>query len=356
MKRKSRILIEVGVSVVLIAIALVIVHNRNESALSKDRISADSGHRLIMSTFARVVAIAEDTQTAEKSITSAFEQLQAVDELMSDYKEDSQISKVNRDAFKNPVAVSKSTFEVLQKSLEFSKLTDGAFDITVGPLVDLWRAAADANSMPSTEQLAEVRGRVGYEKIILDADNLSVRFAVDGMRLDPGGIAKGYAIDKAIEAMRKTGASGGMVDVGGDIRCFGPPPAGKEKWVIGLQDPAGAIEGVRPARYPVVLKFNDAAVATSGGYRRFVLIEGKKYSHIINKQTGLSSDKLSSVTIIAETAIEADALATAVSVMGREKGMALIEKTPNVEAVLISAGPEFELSKSSGADEYTYDN
>ena len=349
-------MIEVGVSVVLILIALVIVHNRNESALSKDRISADSGHRLIMGTFARVVAIAKDTQIAEKSITSAFEQLQTVDELMSDYKEDSEISKVNKNAYKATVAISRPTFEVLQKSLEFSRLTDGAFDITVGPLVDLWRKAADANSTPSAKQLAETSRRVGYEKLILEADSLTVRFAVDDMRLDLGGIAKGYAIDKAVEAMRKTGAIGGMVDVGGDIRCFGPPAAGKEKWVIGLQDPAGATDQTAPIRYPLVLKFNDAAVATSGDYRRFVLIEGKKYSHIINKQTGLGSDKLASVTIIAETAVEADALATAVSVMGREKGMALIEKTPNVEAILISAGPEFELSESTGAGKYINDN
>ncbi len=173
---------------------LLVVHNRDVSPSSKGRISADSGHRLVMGTFARVVAVAADTQTAEKSIEAAFEQLTIVDKLMSDYKADSEISKVNRDAFWNPVVVSESTFGVLQRSIELSELSDGAFDITIGPLVDLWRKAADANTVPTDDQLTKTRAKVGYEKLILDSDERSVRFAVDGMRLDLGGIAKGYVL------------------------------------------------------------------------------------------------------------------------------------------------------------------
>ena len=335
---------------------LIVVHNPNASLLPKERISADSGHRLVMGTFARVVAIAANSQTAEKSIEAAFEQLTAVDNLMSDYKADSEISKVNKDAFEKPIVVSGSTFEVLQKSIEFSELSGGAFDVTVGPLVDLWRKAADANTVPADDELVRVREKVGYEKLILDPDKMSVRFAVDGMRLDLGGIAKGYAIDKAVEAMQKAGAIGGLVDVGGDIRCYGAPPKGKDRWTIGLQDPAGAANQMAPAKYPLVLKLADAAVATSGDYQRFVLIEGQKYSHIIDKANGAGSDKLSSVTIIAETAVEADSLATAVSVMGAEKGMALIERLPDVETILISPRPGFKLSESSGAGKYIDNN
>jgi thiamine biosynthesis lipoprotein len=277
--------------------------------------------------------------------------------LLSDYKSDSEISLLNRDAFGRAVKVSKSTFEVLQKSNEFSRLSNGAFDITIGPLVDLWRSAAEANSVPDEAELEQVRSKVGYEKLCLDANEMTVRFAVDGMKLDLGGIAKGYAIDRAVEAMQTGGAVGGLVDVGGDIRCFGMPPEGKETWRIGLQNPDVSRESDQfltgvAGRVLKVLKLKNAAVATSGGYRRFVLIGGKKYSHIMDRRTGESAENMSSVTIISQNAVDADALATAVSVMGAEKGIALIEKIPQTEAILISAPPEYKLIKTVGVEKY----
>jgi thiamine biosynthesis lipoprotein len=321
------------------------------------RVEEDSGYRLVMGTFAHLKAIAKDNRTAMKCLDTAFAELQKVDKLMSDYKSDSEISEVNRDAFKRAVEVSKSTFEVLQKSVEFSRLSEGAFDITIAPLGELWRTAAESNSVPTEEEMGVARSKVGYEKLILDANEMTVRFTVDGMKLDLGGIAKGYAIDRAIEAMQAGGAVGGMVDVGGDIRCFGLPPKGKKTWRIGLQNPAetdsdeetlaGGTEQVL-----MVLKLTDAAIATSGGYRRFVLIEGKRYSHIMNRDTATSAEGLSSVTIISKSAINADALATSVSVMGPEKGLALIEKIPDTEAILITPSPNYQLIKTTGADRY----
>ena len=350
MNRKSlwlEIAIIVGASVVL---ALYIFGcNR--------RVEEDSGYRLVMGTFAHLKAIAKDPRKAKKCVETAFAELKKVDDLMSDYKSESEISQVNRDAFKRAVKVSKSTFEVLQKSTEFSRLSEGAFDITIGPLAELWRTAAEVNSVPADAELELARSKVGYEKLILDANEMTVRFAVDGMKLDLGGIAKGYAIDKAIEAMRAGGAVGGMVDVGGDIRCFGLPPKGKKTWRIGLEDPTEPQGGnqtlaVSAGRVLLVLKLTNAAVATSGGYRRFVLIEGKKYSHIMNRVSGESAEGLSSVTIIAQNAIDADALATAVTVMGPEKGLALIETIPKTEAILIMPPPEYQLIKTTGAEKY----
>ena len=325
----------------------------------KGPIEADSGHRLIMGTFARVVAVAADSSSAKECIDAAFAELQKVDELMSSYKSDSEISEVNRNGFKRAVKVSESTYRVLRKSVEFSKLTGGAFDITIGPLADLWRSAAEANSVPADAELATARSRVGYEKLLLDANDMSVRFAVDGMKLDLGGIAKGFAIDRAIEAMQKNVAAGGMVDVGGDIRCFGTPPRGKSTWLIGLQNPSEKIEIPIGTGEPLlVLQLTGAAIATSGNYRRFALIEGKKYGHIMDRRTGKSTKGLSSVTIIAKCAADADALATAVSVMGAEKGLALIEKIPQTEAILIPAftgmtsQPQYNFIKTSGAEKY----
>lgn len=317
----------------------------------------DSGYRLVMGTFAHLKAVAGDQDTAVKCVQSAFEEIKKVDKLMSDYKSDSEISRVNRDAFEQAVKVSASTFEVLQRSVEYSELSGGAFDITIAPLAGLWRAAAEANSIPTEAELQQARSKVGYEKLVLDANEMTVRFAVEGMKLDLGGIAKGYSIDKAVEAMQAGGAIGGMVDVGGDIRCFGLPPEGKKTWRIGLQDPAlpeGDDEtlGGGAGRILMVLKLTNAAVATSGGYQRFVLIDGKRHSHIINRDTGASAQDASSVTIISQNATDADALATAVSVMGPEKGLALIEKTPQTEAILITSAPEYELIKTSGAEKY----
>jgi thiamine biosynthesis lipoprotein len=318
----------------------------------------DSGYRLVMGTFAHLKAIAKDADTAKRCVEAAFAELKKVDELMSDYKSESQISRVNREAFEKAVKVDESTFHVLQKSAEFSRLSGGAFDITIAPLAELWRTAAESNSVPTEQDIADARSKVGYEKLILDADEMTVRFTVEGMKLDLGGIAKGYSIDKAIEAMQAGGAAGGMVDVGGDIRCFGLPPKGKKTWRIGLQNPAETdtdeetLAGTG-GQVLMVLKLTDAAIATSGGYRRFVLIEGKKHSHIVNPDTATSAEGLSSVTIISQNALDADALATSVSVMGPEKGLALIEKIPDTEAILITPSPDYQIIKTAGAKKYT---
>jgi thiamine biosynthesis lipoprotein len=318
----------------------------------KTPVEADAGYRAVMGTFARVVAVAKDSSVANSAVEAAFAELQNVDEVMSDYKSDSEISAVNRDAYKSPVKVSRPTFEVLQRAIYFSELSDGAFDITVGPLVDLWRQAAESNSVPAEAELQQARSKVGYKKLLLDVNEISVRFAVDGMRLDLGGIAKGYAIDKAIEAMRKEGALGGMVDIGGDIRCFGVPTKGKTHWLIGLQDPNEAEDWLATGETSLVLKLTDDAIATSGDYRRFVLIGAEKCSHLLDTKTGRGSKGLSSVTIICRNAIDADALATAVSVMGPQKGLALIEKLPDTEAILITSQPQLELEQTTGAHRY----
>jgi thiamine biosynthesis lipoprotein len=322
------------------------------SCAGRKRADADSGYKMIMGTFAHVVAVAEDSDTAEKCVRAAIDEIHKVDDLMSDYKSDSEISRVNREAFEKAVKVSESTYEVLQRSVEFSKMTDGAFDVTVGPLVALFREAKENKVAPSKEQIALAKSKVGFEKLKLDSENRTIQFSEEGMLLDLGGIAKGYAIDMAIKATQRCGAIGAMVDIGGDVRCFGLPPEGKDHWLIGLQDPNSAIEGIEGGGLRLVLKITNAAVATSGDYQQFVFIEGKRYSHIMDRRTGTSAEGLSSVTIIADNATDADALATSVSVMGADKGLALIEKLPNTEAILLSPRPNYEISKTSGAEKY----
>ncbi len=344
MKRFGRII------VILVCLSLVAVSFI--SCAGKERADADSGYQMIMGTFAHVVAVAENTGTAKKCVRAALEEIRRVDDLMSDYKSDSEISRVNSQGYEKAVNVSEDTYKVLQRSIEFSKMTGGAFDVTVGPLVALFRKAKENKVAPSEEQIALAKSKVGFEKLKLDSENMTVQFSDDGMLLDLGGIAKGYAIDKAIEAAKRYGAIGAMVDIGGDVRCFGLPPEGREHWLIGLQDPNSSIEGISGGGLRLVLKITNEAVATSGDYQQFVLIEGKRYSHIMDSKTGTSAERLSSVTIIAENATDADAFATAVSVMGAEKGLALIERLPNTEAILITPQPKYEMIKTSGAEKF----
>ncbi len=315
-------------------------------------VEVDSGPRLLMGTFGRVVAIASSERAAQVCIEAAFEVQDRIESLMSYHREDSELNQVNRYAAQRPVPVNPMTFEVLQQAVRFSKLSEGAFDVTVGPLVDLWRAAGQANQSPTEEALAQARRKVGFEKLILDDRAMTVRFAEEGMRIDLGGIAKGYAVDKAVQAMKNKGALGGMVDLGGNIGCFGRAPRGQEKWRIGLQDPNVAPDDLSPSRYLLVLEITDASVATSGDYRRFAVVGGRRQSHILDTHSGRSADKLVSDTIIAPDAGSADALYTAVNILGPDAGMALIERLPGVEAILIPVGPETSLLYSSGAHAY----
>jgi len=337
---------------VVILVCLPLVAVSFFSCAKKDRADADSGYQMIMGTFAHIVAVANDTGTAKECVRAALEEIHKVDDLMSDYKSDSEISRANREAGERAVRLSESTYEVLQRSVEFSQMTGGAFDITIGPLIALFRKAKENKVAPSEQQIALAKSKVGFEKLKLDSENQTVQFSDNGMLLDLGGIAKGYAIDKAIDAAQRCGAIGAMVDIGGDVRCFGLPPQGKDHWLIGLQDPNSAIEGIGGGGLMLVLKVTNAAVATSGDYQQFVLIDGKRYSHIMDRRTGTSAEGLSSVTIIADNATDADALATSVSVMGAENGLALIEKLPNTEAILINSQPNYEILKTSGAEKY----
>ncbi len=315
-------------------------------------VEENSGYRLVMGTFSRVVVIAKSHWTAKRCMEAAFDVQNRIESLMSDYQEDSELSKVNRYAAQGPVPVSEMTFEVLRQAVHFCQLSDGAFDVTVGPLMDLWRQAGRTDVAPTEEALTAARRKVGSDKLILDEKNRTVRFTVEGMRVDLGGIGKGYAVDKAVEAMKKRGAMGGLVDLGGNIRCFGQPPRGQESWRIGLQDPNVAPDEFGASKPLLILSLTNESVATSGDYRRFVRVQGQKQSHIIDTHTGKGANKLASDTIIAADATTADALSTAVNVLGPEAGLALVERIPGTEAILIPAGGKTSLVYSSGAKAY----
>jgi FAD:protein FMN transferase len=319
---------------------------------SRGVVEVSSDYRVVMGTYSQVVVIARSERTAQRCIEAAFDVQEQIESLMSDYRDDSELSRVNREAARGPVPVSAMTFEVLQKAVHFSELSDGAFDVTIGPLVDLWHKAGETNEPPTEAALAEARRKVGSDKLILDAEHRTVRFAVEGMRVDVGAIGKGYAADQSVAVMKKHGALGGMAALAGDIRCFGRPPRGQESWRIGLQDPNVAANDLRPSKPLLVLALTDQGVSTSGDYRRFVKVQGRRHSHIVNPHTGESVGSLVSDTIIAPDATTSDALSTAVNVLGAEKGLALVERLPSIAAILIPADGKVTLLYSSGAKAY----
>jgi thiamine biosynthesis lipoprotein len=310
-------------------------------------VSIESPNRLVMNTIAKIIAVAHDEKTAQTAINAAFAEIYRLEKLMNRFDANSQLSLVNRTAAKEPVKVDPALFDILQKSIDYSKLTDGAFDITVGPLADMWRKCAEANSMPSAQQLADVKKIIGYDKIILDANDYSVKLTAEGMRLDLGGIAKGFAADKAVAIMKNCGAAGGLVDLGGQIGCFGSTQTGG-KWLIGIRNPSKDAEN----KILMKLELTDMAVSTSGNYERFYKIAGKKFSHIFNPQTETSADIISSDTVICPDGTQADALSTAVNVLGAAKGLELIEKLQNTEAIIIPLEDKSKMIKSEDAEKF----
>ncbi len=313
--------------------------------------------REVMGTWATVTLIAPDDASARRAADRAFAALDSVQALMSPRVESSEVYRINEAGFEAPQSVSEATFHVLQRARATHQRSQGAFDVTVGPLIRLWRECAGAERLPTDREIEEARRKTGCANLILDPDQHTVRFAVDGMRIDLGGIAKGYGIDLAVTAARRAGIERGIVEVGGDLRCFGALPRrliGQDastpanlglwrsptvedrepvSWPLGLQSPFGEelLGKIRVA---------GAAVATSGHYRRYVTLAGKRYSHILDPRTGWPVESPASVTVIAPDALTADALATSITVLGVEDGLALAESMPGVEALIVEGEHE----------------
>jgi len=258
---------------------------------------------------------------------------------MSAWLTKSEISRLNRAAAGEDVALSPETLTVLQVARRAALETDGAFDATCRPVIELWREAAKRGRLPSDTEMGEARAASSWD--LIELTDGGARKRADSARVDLGGIAKGYGIDQAVEAMRKAEVLGGLVDVGGDLRCFGQPPEGSF-WTVDVRDPFG--EG-RLGELGVW----GAAVCTSGDYARFVEIEGRRYSHIVDPRSGRLAEAASSVTVVAQTAMEADVWATALSVLGREG----IERLPGgVEAMLvIGKADDYEMICTPGFTE-----
>ena len=327
--RGARIVWVAGVVFVagLIVAGMVAGRRRQRSPVRPLRLQ-----RAAMSTFCNVTVATRDHEAGRQAVARALKRLEQVEALMSALRDDSEVSKANRLAATHPVAVSRQTAGVIQRALRFGRMTDGAFDMTVGPLIALWRRCAEADRLPTPDEIAAARARVGYQRVHLAEGGQTVRFADEGMRIDLGGIAKGYAVDVVCASLRDQGFPNALVGIGGDLYASGRRPDG-EPWVVGIQDPRVGKHG--PPRVVAKVRVTGKAVATSGNYRRFSEIQGRRISHILDPRTGQPVDAVPSVTIVADDCTMADALATGVSVLGPDKGLELVDRTEGVEALII---------------------
>jgi FAD:protein FMN transferase len=277
----------------------------------------------------KILLYVDDEATAKGAFDAAFAKVEAINRILSDYDPDSELSRLSR-AAPTPagVPVSDPLWQVLTRSQALAEATGGAFDITVGPYVRLWRRARRSHEMPSAERLAEAAAAVGYRHLTLDPSRHTVQLTKPHMRLDLGGIAMGYAVDEVLRLLRARGITRALVDASGDIGVGDPPP-GKSGWLIGVMPLS--LEGT-PSRY---VSLANAAVTTAGDTFQHVEIDGKRYSHIVDSHTGLGLTDQIGVAVIARDCITADSLDTAVSVLGPKAGLKLIERTPGASAFIV---------------------
>jgi thiamine biosynthesis lipoprotein len=281
-----------------------------------------------MGTAARIVLYAPDAATANKAAAAAFARIAVLNKIMSDYDPDSELMRLCKHAGGDAVPVSIDLFRVLQEARKYATLSDGAFDVSIGPVVRLWRTARKTGVMPGAAAIKEALEKVDYRKIRLDPKGCTIRLLLMGMLLDLGGIAKGYAVDAALAVLRQHGITRALVALGGDI-AVGEPPPGKAGWRIGI---APLRKPDEPRHY---LLLKNAGVSTAGDMHQAVEISGKRYSHIIDPKTGIGLVGRRSATVVAPNATTSDGLDTAMCVMGPERGLAMIEKLDNVAALCV---------------------
>ena len=303
-----------------------------------------------------IQVVAASDREAHEATEAAFAAMSQVNNLMNGYLAGSEISRLNRSGGAL-VHVSSQTEYVLRRSIYFGEVTGGAFDVTAGPVIRLWkRVIEDAKEkdgrevkLPDAKELEAARKLVGYRN--LDVGENTAQLKLPGMSVDLGGIAKGYAVDKAVEALKAHGITSALVDAGGDGYALGTRPDGTA-WRVGIQDPRGE-EGARLR--PVVLLSN-MAYATSGDYVQYVDIGGVRYTHIVDPRTGEPARQAASATVVAGDCTTADALATGVSVLGPADGLAAIRKVPGVEVMVISVKDgKLEVVTSAGFDKFVED-
>ena len=292
-----------------------------------------------------ITVVAKDTVEGNFYVNSAVNEVKRIENLISDWIPTTQISQVNQNAGIVPIKVNNEVFELVERALKISKLTDGAFDISYASMDKIWKFDGSMKEMPSPEAIKKSVERIGYEKIILDTKNKTIFLKDAGMKLGLGGIGQGYIADKVKEILQAKGCTAGIVNVSGDINTWGSQNDGKP-WTVGIVNPVNKNKVF--ATFPLI----DSAVETSGSYEKYVTFNNIRYSHIIDPRTGYPATGVVSVSVFAKQTEIADALATGVFVLGVEVGLNLINQLKGIECIIVDDKGKIFTSKGIDIKKY----
>jgi len=292
-----------------------------------------------------ITVVAKDTVEGNYYVNSAVNEVKRIENLISDWIPTTQISQVNQNAGIVPIKVNNEVFELVERAIKISKLTDGAFDISYASMDKIWKFDGSMKEMPTPEAIKKSVERIGYEKIILDTKNKTIFLKDAGMKLGLGGIGQGYIADKVKEVLQAKGCTAGIVNVSGDINTWGSQIDGKP-WTVGVVNPVNKNKVF--ATFPLI----DSAVETSGSYEKYVTFNNIRYSHIIDPRTGYPATGVVSVSVFAKQTEIADALATGVFVLGVEVGLNLINQLKGIECIIVDDKGKIFTSKGIDIKKY----
>jgi len=337
-----------GAAVVLMLLAALGLAMRRARVARRPVLRTATALRL--GTTIRLSVVASDEERAEDCIAAALARLEELEAELSAQRADSALNAVNRAAGAEPAAVPDDLFRVIQAGVRWYGRTNGCFDIAVGPLLALWKRCGKEGRLPAEREVTAARALTGADHIELDPEARTVRLPAEGMRLHLGGIGKGFCADEIAALLRRRGVRAALVAMAGDIYALGRRPDGRP-WRIGVQDPRAPDD---PSSYITTLELSDRAVSTSGNYRRYVEIAGRRHSHIIDPRTGRPADAIPSVTVIGPDATTTDVLGTALSVMGLDEALRFAEDLPGVEALFVTLDRtgRLALHRTSGFHRY----
>ena len=285
-----------------------------------------------------ISVVANDSLEANTSIDIAIDEISRIEKLISSWDRNSQTSDINKNAGIKPVKIAKELFNLIQRSLAISVLTDGAFDITYASMDNIWKFDGSMKIMPSETAIKTSVLKVGYKNVLLDNENHTVFLKLKGMKIGFGAIGKGYAADKAKQLLISKGVQAGIINASGDMNTWGKQPNGDD-WKVAITNPLNKNHAF------ALLPIKNGAVVTSGNYEKYVIFDNKRYSHIIDPRTGYPSNGIISVSVFAAKAELADALATSIFVMGTEVGLNRIDQLSNVECIIIDDKGKIHTSK-----------
>jgi thiamine biosynthesis lipoprotein len=275
-----------------------------------------------------ITLVGKDTVSINTNIDLAVAECKRIENLISDWIPTTPLSEINRNAGIKPIKVPLELISLLERSKKISELTQGAFDVTYASMDKIWKYDGSMKKMPSEEEIKKSVAKVNYKNLLIDTGKQTVFLKENGMKIGLGGIGQGYIADKIKELLKEKGVISGIINVSGDISTWGKQPSG-EQWKIGIKNPVNKDKIF--ATFPI----EDTAVETSGSYEKYVVFNGKRYSHIIDTRTGYPSTGLVSVSVFAKTTELADALATGIFVLGKEVGMDLINQLPGIECIMV---------------------